>query len=207
MIENGIIKENKIKGIDFNVMLVPKTNEKARPNHEMKARSITIHETDNTDNGANAYNHSQYLRNVEECVGWHFVVDSESIYQNIPINENVWHSGDGGYGEGNRSSIAIEMCVNNDGDFEKTKENTRKLVQYLMKATGIKEIYPHKHWSNKECPKNVLLSGWTQFLNWLQVDYGKEDEYIIIKTERDFYKSKFESLHEIIGNILKYGGE
>lgn len=201
MIENGIIKESNIKGTKFNVMLVPKSNEKGRPALEMNPKSITIHETDNTDKGANGFAHSQYLRNITQYVGWHFVVDEKNIYQNLPINENAWHAGDGGTGEGNRTSIGIEICVNSDGNFNQAKENARKLVQYLMKETGIKEIFPHKHWGNKQCPRNILKSGWTQFLNWLQVDYGKADEYIIIKNERDFYKRKFEELFKIINEV------
>lgn len=35
-------------------------------------------------------------------------------------------------GTGNRESIAIEIAVNQDGDYNKAVENARKLAAYLM---------------------------------------------------------------------------
>ena len=50
------------------------------------------------------------------------------------------------------------MCVNSDGDFNKTILNTVELVQYLMKKFNIPidRVVSHKHWSGKNCPRNIL---------------------------------------------------
>ena len=61
-----------------------------------------------------------------------FTVDDKEIYQHLPLNENAWHAGDGAEGTGNRESIAIEIAVNEDGDYNKAVENARKLAAYLM---------------------------------------------------------------------------
>lgn len=206
MIKNGIIQDKEIKGVKVLIDLIPKTNNYGRPAYDMSPTSITIHETANKRKGADAKAHTEYVDNVSNYVSWHFTVDDKEIYQEIPINENAWHAGDGGKGKGNRTSIAIEICVNEDGDFEKAKENTRILVQYLMQETGIKNIVPHKHWSGKNCPMNILSSGWDEFLNWLHVDIDKDNEYDIIKSERDYYKQKFEELYQWVTEIKEYGG-
>lgn len=215
MLDNGLITVDKIKGVPVVVDLIPTTNTTSRPQNPMNPTSITIHETGNFNDGADAKAHTQYVDNAtERYVSWHFTVDEDIIYQELPINENAWHSGDGGQGEGNRTSIAIEMCVNKDGDFEKVKENTRKLVQYLMKETGVKEIVPHQHWKSKKypkgkfCPYTILKNeGWNNFLNFLHVDIDKDEEYGIIKNERDYYKEKFEQLYQFVIQIKEFGGE
>ena len=40
-------------------------------------------------------------------------------------------------GTGNRESIAIEIAVNEDGDYNKAVENARKLAAYLMGELNI----------------------------------------------------------------------
>jgi N-acetylmuramoyl-L-alanine amidase CwlA len=174
MLSNGIIQEKEIYGCPVVADLIPTTNTKARPAYPMKASSITIHETGNKRVGANAAMHTEYVDRVQSNVSWHFTVDDECIYQELPITENAWHAGDGATGTGNRTSIAIEICVNEDCDFRKAKLNAKKLVQYLMRAEGLKEIYPHQHWSGKDCPHNILLSGWNDFVNFLHANYSED---------------------------------
>jgi len=57
---------------------------------------------------------------------WHFTVDDHSIYQTLPTNETGEHAD---YeGEGNRSSIRIEMCVNRGNNLGSTIDRTAQLT-------------------------------------------------------------------------------
>ena len=195
MIKNGIIQESHIKGIKVLIDLVPVSNKWARPANAMSPTSITIHETGNKRVGADAKAHTNYIDNMKgQSVSWHFTVDDKEIYQELPINENAWHAGDGGNGEGNRTSIAIEICINEDGDFEKAKENAKKLVQYLMRETGIKTVVPHKHWSGKQCPRQILAEGWDKFHSWL-MEGDETSELEQLRAERDYWKN---AVHELL---------
>ena len=80
-------------------------------------------------------------------------VDDKEIYQHLPLNENGWHAGDGD-GPGNRESIAIEIAVNSDGDYNKAVDNAKKLAAYLMKETGVplNNIVKHQNGVVKTVP-------------------------------------------------------
>ena len=81
-----------------------------RPEKKLAATSITIHNTDNEDPGANAAAHAKYQKGADarkRKVSWHFTVDDKSVYQSLPINEVGWHAN-----KGNATSIGIEICMN-----------------------------------------------------------------------------------------------
>jgi len=148
---------------------------RARP---MKPRYITIHTTQNYSRGAGAAMHSKALKNgalksKNNSLGfltWHYTVDSNSIHQSLPDNEQGQHAD---YeGPGNRYSIGIEICENSDGSFARASDNAAKLSAILMKrhGIGINEIKGHYHWErirysdgknlgNKNCPKPLLTNG------------------------------------------------
>jgi N-acetylmuramoyl-L-alanine amidase len=148
-------------------MLIPVSNKFTRPGIVMSPKYITIHETDNTSVGANALAHARLQqRGNSRQASWHFSVDDgDAIYQSIPTNEIGFHAADGG-GAGNLSSIAIEICVNADGDFTKAKENAVELVRYLMDKyhIPIANVVQHNHWSGKDCPRKLRKSGWNAFI-------------------------------------------
>ena len=160
----GILDVSTIGGVPLKVKIVPSGNQN-RPGYALSPKFITVHETDNTSAGAGASAHANYICNPSTTESWHFTVDEKEIYQHLPINENGWHAGDGGSGAGNRQSIGIEMCVNSDGNYEKTLNNAAALVSYLMKVTGvgIGNVYPHQHWSGKNCPRKLLARGFQSF--------------------------------------------
>lgn len=128
---------------------------------------ITIHETDNTRKGATANAHARLQAGGNSRqASWHYQVDDKQTIQSLPTNEAGIHAGDGANGTGNRKSIAIEICVNEDGDYEKALENAAKLVAYLMKEFNIplNKVVPHQKWSGKNCPRNLLDKGWKEFI-------------------------------------------
>jgi N-acetylmuramoyl-L-alanine amidase len=168
-------------------MLIPTKYKRIRPGIKMVAKYITIHETDNTNAGADAYAHARLLYggNGKRVASWHFTVDNQEIYQSLPTNEVGWHAGDGNNGPGNRSSVAIEICVNRDGNFTQAKQNAAWLTRYLMDDLGISinRVVQHNHWSGKNCPRNIRREGWKKFIDLVKKTkikpqpYDKNPEY------------------------------
>ena len=147
-----------------------------RPLHRpMRPTFITIHSTDNTSRSADALRHAlamnKGLRGRHNRTGfltWHFTVDDHSIYQSLPTNETGEHAD---YeGQGNRSSIDIEMCVNRGNNLGSTIDRTAQLTARLMRQYDIPldHVVPHMHWRMirysdaglgfKKCPI-ILLDG------------------------------------------------
>lgn len=132
---------------------------------------ITIHETANTNNGADAEAHAdlQSGGNARDA-SWHYSVDDHSAYQSFGDDIQCWHAGDG-QGNGNMNSIAIEICVNKDGNFDQAVENAASLTADLMEKHGIpiEKVVQHNKWSGKNCP-TYLRNGskgitWSEFIN------------------------------------------
>ncbi|MGG5739987.1 MULTISPECIES: S-layer homology domain-containing protein [Bacillus cereus group] len=175
---------SNIYGVTFKEMIVPKGNENIRPGYAMDPKYITIHETANTSNGANALNHAKYLDsqargNTDRSASWHFTVDDKEIYQHLPLNEVGWHAGNK---TGNYESIGIEIAVNSDGDYVKAVENARKLAAYLMNELNISLDHVHKHqfWSGKNCPAFMIQRGqWTAFLQGTNAYYNENRKDVI----------------------------
>ncbi len=134
-----------------------------RPGGANSMEYITIHETGNYASGADAAAHAAYLKTTSEKVSWHYSVDENGVYRHIPDNEVAWHAGTS---EGNTRSIGIEICVNGDGNFNRAIENAASLVRYLMGLHGIplERVVQHNKWNGKNCPANLRLGGWHEFL-------------------------------------------
>jgi N-acetylmuramoyl-L-alanine amidase CwlA len=176
-------------------MLIP---EKVKPKYlvngkhvtfPMAPEYITIHETANTAKGANDLAHANLQKNGNSRQAtWHLQVDEDSCYQSLPFNEAGIHAGDGANGTGNRKSIGIEICVNSDGDFDKAVVNAAKVTAKLMTEFNIpsSKIVPHRHWSGKNCPTNLLKNGWKEFINLCTLEVAKlernKKELAYIKT-------------------------
>ena len=114
-----------------------------RPLHRpMRPTFITIHSTDNTSRSADALHNALAMKkglrarhNRTGFLTWHFTVDDHSIYQSLPTNETGEHAD---YeGQGNRSSIGIEMCVNRGNNLGSTIDYTAQLTARLMRQYDI----------------------------------------------------------------------
>lgn len=118
--------------------------------------SLTIHDTDNNDVGANAQAHAdlQSRNNVRQA-SWHDQVDDTQAIRSYPPEAQCWHAGDGADGPGNTTSHAIEFCVNADGDLEKTLSNLVRLTVRRLDELNLTtdDIVDHSHWSGKHCPR------------------------------------------------------
>ena len=138
----------------------PVVSSGARPGIKMsKCIGVTIHNTDNSGAGADAKAHANLLKNSwkNKQQSWHFAVDEDGAYQSIPTDEIAWHAGDGGSGKGNTQTIAIEICMNSDGDLEKATDNAAQLAAQQLKKKGLSadKLYQHHDWSGKNCPAQI----------------------------------------------------
>jgi N-acetylmuramoyl-L-alanine amidase len=176
-----------VAGLNVTQSIIPPEN-CGRPLHRpMRPTFITIHSTDNTSRSANALNHAlamnKGLRGRHNRTGyltWHFTVDDHSIYETLPTNETGEHAD---YeGQGNRSSIGIEMCVNRGNNPDITVDRTAQLTGRLMRQYNIplSHVVPHMHWRMiryddgrdlgfKQCPRLLLDGGrlgpkWSAFI-------------------------------------------
>lgn len=107
-----------------------------RPGYAMTPLYVTVHNTANTSKGADAKSHAAYVKRSTTEVSWHFTVDDKEIFQHLPLNENGWHAGDG-HGDGNRKSIGIEICENEDGNFQQAVKHVH--VCCLLHGMNLKE--------------------------------------------------------------------
>ena len=142
-----------------------------RPGYRLDPKYITIHDTANTQSGADAKVHASYVKSAAAAAipaSWHFTVDDKAIYQHLPLTENGWHCGDGASGTGNRQSIGIEICENRDGNRAKAEANAAWLVAKLLKdfSLGLDRVKQHYDWSGKNCPRVLRgrKGGWQDFL-------------------------------------------
>lgn len=131
-------------------------------------RYLTIHQTDNWARGANAAAHANLQSRGYRAASWHWTVDDTEAVQSYPHAAVCWHAGDGGGGQGNQASIAIEFCLNADGNYQKTFNNATELAARILKEENIPlaRMVQHNHWSGKNCPSQIRRDGdWTRFRN------------------------------------------
>lgn len=186
--------------MQFRISLIPATNVN-RPGTGLDAavgNYITVHETANTDPGADAAMHENFTHGGggPETVSFHFVVDDHEAVQLLPLDEIGWHAGDGcddypdGVGAddiGCFASVAIETCVNSDGNWNQTLANLEELCAMIVKGDNridwgdgrIKNkmsqdrIAQHNAWSGKDCPHQIRAQGiWQAVLNGVARDVG-----------------------------------
>jgi N-acetylmuramoyl-L-alanine amidase len=161
---------------------------KNRPKKKLKKlKGIVIHWTANEDSGANALANRNYFNNTNRPASAHYIVDDHQIIQCIPDDEVAYHVGarkyradgikilESPYGP-NYFLIGIEMCVNKDGVWSKTYQNTINLVVYLLKkySLTVNDLYRHYDITGKNCPK-MMLEGkdWENFRNDVQLSIDK----------------------------------
>lgn len=170
----------------FRVALIPAGN-RNRPQTAMNAggpRYITVHETGNTNAGANAEMHRRFTHEGggPESVSFHYTVDDREAIQLLTNTEIGWHAGDGCDNRqtdwGCFDSVAIETCVNSDGNWEQTLRNLVLLIAKLIRETpslagrrAADILRQHFNASGKNCPQRIRAQGrW----NWLVDEVQRE---------------------------------
>ncbi|MCF0111897.1 MAG: N-acetylmuramoyl-L-alanine amidase [Erysipelotrichaceae bacterium] len=151
-----------------------------RPGIKRTIKYIVIHETGNFKAGATAENHSIYLtKNSKVENSWHYTVDDTEIWHHLPDDEVGWHASDGlSNPGGNLNGIGIELCVNKDGDFEKTLDNAAKLVAYLLSEYNLplSRVKQHHDFTKKNCPQTIRNTDrWEEFLQMVKTYKNGKD--------------------------------
>lgn len=147
-----------INGIRINKQLINRNYEKGV---RIIPKYIVIHDTDNRAVTANAMANRNYFANHENAkASAHYIVDESNIVQALEDRWMGWHIGDGpdnGSAQ-NNNSIAIELTVNADGNFDKTYENGIELTKYLMNKYNIspENVIMHNDASGKICSKMMI---------------------------------------------------
>lgn len=128
-----------------------------------KKTSITIHETANTNKGADAQAHAnlQSSGNVRQA-SWHVQVDDREAIRSFSDDVRCWHAG-----RAAQDSLSLEICVNSDGDYDKALANAAEVVKIWRKEYGLgrADVVDHHHWTKKNCPTRLRASGdWEEFV-------------------------------------------
>lgn len=132
-----------------------------------KADSVTIHQTGNTSKGANAKMHAKLQSGVYGA-SWQWQVDDVEAIQSFENNVSCYHASDG-RGPGNLNSIAIEGCINVDGDYVKAVHNMAELAAKVLKEIGkdTNSMFQHNHFDTKyrkNCPAQIRAG--KDGINW-----------------------------------------
>lgn len=160
---------------------------------------LTIHQTGNTSERANAMAHHNLQARSGVGYGWHWQVDDEMAIQTHDHSFKIWNAGDG-RGKGNTESISIEICVNSDGDYNKSVENGAKLAAMILKEENIdiSRMVQHNYWSGKDCPHEIRSGKngitWTDFVNKVK-NYLEDDEEV-----KEEYMEQIQERYMINGN-------
>lgn len=167
-----------------------------RPYRKLKKlKGIIIHWTANEAKGADAIRNRNYFNTKpfikdpngnKVTASAHYIVDDHSIVQCVPDDEVAFHVGTKNWSSykplaleimnhakphtesPNNFLIGIEMCVNADGDFEKTKANTIDLTRYLLQKHNLSIDQVHRHYdiTGKLCPRMFIDEAkWAGFKN------------------------------------------
>lgn len=145
-----------------------------------KKQFLTIHQTGNTKKGANAKMHANLQSGVYGA-SWHWQVDDKEAIQSFEHAASLWHSSDG-RGNGNLNSIAIEGCINEDGNYVQSVKNMAELAAHILKQEGIPigNMKQHNDWdvkNRKNCPAQIRAGkdgiNWTKFVQMVQDNLNK----------------------------------
>jgi len=137
-------------------------------------KKVCIHETGNKAKGSRADNHARLQANGNSRnASWHWTVDDKEAVQSFTHNYQCWAAGTT---QGNNEAIHIEMCVNSDGDYKKTVQNTAELVAKILKEEGltVNDVAQHNFYSGKNCPERMRSTSapipWHSFLQMVKAN-------------------------------------
>lgn len=158
-----------------------------------KVEWIVVHDTANTRAGANAEAHYKYFNGGNRSASAHYFVDDKQVLRIVKDGDTAWHCGDnqkylngGGTLKGtvkNSNSIGIEICINSDGDYNKTVARAQELVIHLLKTYSLPldRVIRHHDVSGKLCPGTMKANNWQAwraFKTTLESLYKESDNLV-----------------------------
>jgi hypothetical protein len=154
-----------------------------------RPQKLTDHETGNDRLGAGARSQRNFVAGHPgppgnpEYASFTMSVDDKRLVLICRLNYRNYHAGDAA-GVGNKTSGSLEICVNRDGDWEKTKDNAAKAnAAYLhVWEMDTSQLIQHHVWYGKDCPQKIRHEGsWqamiratAQYLDQLRGQTGGE---------------------------------
>lgn len=165
-----------------------------------KVEWIVVHDTANTRAGANAEAHYKYFNGGNRSASAHYFVDDKQVLRIVKDEDTAWHCGDtqkylngGGLLKGkvkNSNSIGIEICINSDGDYNKTVAKTQELIIHLLKTYDLPldRVIRHHDVTGKLCPGTMKANNWQAwraFRMTLESLYKESDNLVWVE-----YKGK-----------------
>lgn len=135
---------------------------------------VIIHQTGNTNKGADAQAHANIQTNLNpRQASWHESVDDKQAVQSFPDDVKCWAAGDG-HGSGNTRGYQIEICINSDGDYEQAVKNGAERARIKLKehGLGIGRLKQHADFANKNCPEQLRGNhdgiSWNDFVKMVE---------------------------------------
>lgn len=171
-----------------------------RPGKKIKPKGLVIHWTANTNPGSDADNNRNYFNNSGVAASAHYVVDDHQVVQCLPEDEMGYHVGAKKYSSKalqglsdypNDCTIGIEICVNEDGNFDETWKNAVALSADICRRHGWTgyDLWRHYDITGKDCPRFFVddktaaafgfksaLSGWHQVVSQVERALTKEEK-------------------------------
>ncbi len=131
-------------------------------------RYVVIHDTGNPDKGADADANFRYFNNGDRGSSADIFVDDHRIVRaNDYRRYYSWHCGDGHgkYGITNSNSVGIEICINQDGDYNQAVSNAVWVTKQLMSELIIpaERVVRHYDASRKNCPASMAANNWRRW--------------------------------------------
>lgn len=141
-------------------------------------RFVVIHQTGNTNIGADADAHHNLQANGNvRNASWHISVDDKKAIQSFSYDMRCWHAGDGdARNGGNFNGIAIEICINEDGNYIQAVKNGASVAKQVLKelGLGIDALKQHNFFSGKNCPAQIRANksgiNWDDFIALVKED-------------------------------------
>ena len=181
---------------------------------------IVIHETDNYRATAGARTHASAQSKGHLSTSVHYYCGYDGVYQATEHADGTYSIGIEYGGNhavrdaNNRNTINIEICVNEDGDYNVARANAIELVKYLIKTTGIpaSRVIRHYDAKGKYCPRKMMDNPtlWGDFKAQIE---GKAPA-AVSEYPTGMYKVKEDELnirsgpgvsHDIVGCITDHG--
>jgi hypothetical protein len=135
-----------------------------RDGGQIAPATVIWHDTGNPNAGANAEMHRRFTHNGggEHGVSFHWSVDDREAIQLLPHVERGYHALE----PCNSRTIAVEICIASDLDWERVFDNAAKLGAYIEAVEGRELVHQQHHdCTGKNCPGRIRREGrWNEFV-------------------------------------------
>ncbi len=180
---------------------------KVTAGHKNTRNKVCIHETDNTKTGSGADNHARLQANGNSRqASWHWSVDDKEAIQSFTHDYQCWAAGST---QGNNEGIHVEICVNMDGDYVRSVQNTAALVAKILKdeKLTINDVVQHNYYSGKNCPSKMRSTSapipWGSFLQMVKTNMQHTESKNIVEKEDDIMKFTSSTTKEAVRDFIK----